>query len=135
MSNSSPRLASAGRAATASSTFLGSARLIAPTIEHRPVSPIRRSGSPLRRKQILELERLPLKKQKNVTFDDQTVKLAHDSAALHQVTAKVEKIALTIESQNNHTLLVQQEILKELKLLRLAVDTLQKDVLALLEKK
>lgn len=131
MSNA-PRLARP--VPTSVPAFSGPVSLTAPTIEHRPVSPIRRSGSPLRRKQILELEKLPVKKQKNVSFEDQTRKLAHDSAALHQVTAKVEKIALAIESQNNDTQKVQQEILEELRQLRRAVDGLQKDVLALLEK-
>lgn len=109
-------------------------RLPAPDQEVRPPSPIRRSGSPYRRKQIQQLEKLPEKRQKTVTFSDSERKagLAQETATLHGMTRQVEALASSLETQATTTQAVQQEILHELRLLKTAVAHLQADVLTLL---
>lgn len=110
-------------------------RLLAPDLEVRPPSPVRRSGSPLRRKQIHELESLPEKRQKLTRFSSDSQK-KDDLAAVDQIANAIDRISNTFAA--TATVLrdskgFQQTILDEVRELKTAVAQLQRDVLSLVE--
>lgn len=110
-------------------------RLLAPDPEVRPPSPIRRSGSPLRRKQIHELESLPEKRQKLTRFSSDSQK-KDDMAAIDQMADAIDKISNTFAATATSlrdSKVFQQTILDEVRELKLSVAQLQKDVLLLVE--
>lgn len=111
----------------------------APDLDVRPPLPIRRSGSPLRRKQIHDLENLPEKRQRIAHFASEVpaATSARDTSTLEQMAESIERIANTFTAtatSMRDSKVFQQDIMEEISLLKVAVAQLQKDVLTLLER-
>lgn len=105
--------------------------LSAPVTDVRPSSPIQRSGSPLRRKQIANLEMLPKKKTR---FDGSPLK---DVSALSQIAESVERISNTFTATAvamRDAKVFQKEMMDEILELRREVRQLQTDMTKLLER-
>lgn len=110
-------------------------RLPAPDVEARPPSPVRRSGSPLRRKQIHDLEKLPEKRQKTTRFSSDSESQA-EPAVLDHMAQSIDRIANAFTATATalrDSKVFQQSVLEELRELKTAVAQLQKDVLTLVE--
>jgi len=110
-------------------------RLPAPEVEVRPPSPVRRSGSPLRRKQIHDLENVPEKRQKTTRFTSDAQSVVEPSNLDH-MTESIDRIANTFAltaTTLRDSKVFQQTILDEIKELKTAMAQLQKDVLELVQ--
>lgn len=107
--------------------------------ESKPISPIRRSGSPLRRRQIATLEQSgkkpklqpEIEEKEPIGSIDQDKPSGNSEDVLQKMASAIDKIATaftTTASQMRDTRLTQKNIMDEMLALRLAVDSLQSDM-------